>query len=60
MCSSDLPEVERLCDQVLMMREGRIVDQGSPKALIAKYGRTTLEDVFLDVARKGALTEAAP
>ena len=50
--SHNMPEVERLCDQVLMMREGRIVDSGSPKALIAKYGRTTLEDVFLDVARK--------
>jgi ABC-2 type transport system ATP-binding protein len=58
--SHNMPEVERLCDQVLMMREGRIVDSGSPKALIAKYGRTTLEDVFLDVARKGALTEATP
>jgi hypothetical protein len=33
---------------------GQIVDAGSPKALIAKYGLTTLEDVFLDVARHGA------
>ena len=49
LASHNMPEVERLCDKVLMMREGRIVDQGSPKALIAKYGRTTLEDVFLDV-----------
>jgi ABC-2 type transport system ATP-binding protein len=35
------------------MRSGRIVDSGAPKELIAKYGRTTLEDVFLDVARFG-------
>jgi ABC-2 type transport system ATP-binding protein len=49
--SHNMPEVERLCDQVLMLREGRIVDQGSPKELIAKYGRQTMEDVFLDVAR---------
>ena len=52
--SHNMLEVERLCDGVLMMREGRIVDRGSPKALIAKYGRTNLEDVFLDVARHGA------
>jgi ABC-2 type transport system ATP-binding protein len=51
--SHNMLEVERLCDNVLMMRSGRIVDTGSPKQLIAKYGRTTLEDVFLDVARHG-------
>ena len=52
--SHNMLEVERLCDCVLMMRSGRIVDSGAPKELIARYGRTTLEDVFLDVARFGA------
>lgn len=56
--SHNMLEVERLCDCVLMMREGGIVDRGSPKALIAKYGRTNLEDVFLDVARHGARSES--
>jgi ABC-2 type transport system ATP-binding protein len=56
--SHNMLEVERLCDQVLMMKRGQIVDSGSPKALIAKYGRTTLEDVFLDVARHGAREDA--
>ena len=51
--SHNMLEVERLCDTVLMMRHGRIVDSGAPRQLIAKYGRTTLEDVFLDVARFG-------
>lgn len=50
--SHNMPEVERLCDQVLMMRAGRIVDRGSPAELLAKYGRATLEEVFLDVARQ--------
>ncbi len=50
--SHNMPEVERLCDQVLMMRAGRIVDVGSPAGLLAKYSRTTLEEVFLDVARE--------
>jgi ABC-2 type transport system ATP-binding protein len=49
--SHNMQEVERLCDQVLMMRHGRIVDRGSPKLLLEKYGRTNLEDVFLDVVR---------
>jgi len=56
--SHNMLEVERLCDHVLMMKQGRIVDSGSPRELIAKYGRTTLEDVFLDVARHGPLEAA--
>ena len=33
------------------MKRGRIVDRGAPAALIARYGRKTLEEVFLDIAR---------
>jgi ABC-2 type transport system ATP-binding protein len=44
-------EVERLCDMVLMMKRGRLVDRGTPAELIDRYGRTTLEEVFLDIAR---------
>jgi ABC-2 type transport system ATP-binding protein len=51
LASHNMGEVERLCDDVLMMKQGRIVDQGSPGALLARYGRTDLEDVFLDIAR---------
>ena len=51
LASHNMPEVERLCDDVIMMKAGRIVDRGAPRALIRRYGRETLEDVFLDVAR---------
>jgi len=51
LASHNMAEVERLCDSVLMLRAGRIVDQGSPDELLAKYGRRTMEDVFLDIAR---------
>lgn len=53
LASHNMPEVERLCDQVLMMRAGRIVDRGAPASLIERHGRKTLEQVFLDVAREG-------
>jgi ABC-2 type transport system ATP-binding protein len=56
--SHNMIEVERLCDRVLMMKQGRIVDSGSPNELLAKYGRTNLEDVFLDVARRGPVEAA--
>lgn len=51
LASHHMGEVERLCDTVLMMRDGGIVDRGSPKELLKKYSRTNLEDVFLDIAR---------
>ena len=49
--SHNMAEVERLCTDVIMMRTGRIVDHGAPQALIKRYGRQTLEEVFLDIAR---------
>ena len=60
LASHNMPEVERLCDDVIMMKEGKIVDRASPQALIDKYGRTTLEDVFLDVARGTGLAAMMP
>ena len=51
LASHNMGEVERLCSHVFMMRKGRIVDQGGPEALIDRYGRDTLEEVFLDIAR---------
>ncbi|HUA51427.1 MAG TPA: ABC transporter ATP-binding protein [Candidatus Sulfotelmatobacter sp.] len=60
LASHNMAEVERLCDMVLMMRRGRIVDRGSPAELVARYGRHTLEEVFLDIAReRPRATEAA-
>ena len=51
LASHNMSEVERLCSEVMMMRRGRIVDRGSPRELIQRYGRVTLEEVFLDIAR---------
>ena len=51
LASHNMGEVERLADDVLMMRGGKIVDQGSPKDLIERHGRENLEEVFLDIAR---------
>jgi ABC-2 type transport system ATP-binding protein len=51
LASHNMAEVERLCDRVIMLKQGRIVDDDAPAALLARYGRETLEEVFLDVAR---------
>jgi len=51
LASHNMAEVERLCDDVLMMKAGKIVDRGKPGALVERYGRDNLEEVFLDIAR---------
>ncbi len=56
--SHNMAEVERLCDRVIFMKQGRIEDDDTPARLLARYGRDTLEEVFLDVAR-GTSHEAA-
>jgi ABC-2 type transport system ATP-binding protein len=62
LASHNMAEVERLCDQVLMMKAGRIVDRGTPDELLSRYGRDDLEQVFLDIARdrdRASVVEAA-
>ncbi|MBY0364440.1 MAG: ABC transporter ATP-binding protein [Phreatobacter sp.] len=51
LASHNMGEVERLCDRVIMLKQGRIEDDASPAELIRRYGRSSLEEVFLDVAR---------
>jgi ABC-2 type transport system ATP-binding protein len=59
LASHNMAEVERLCERVIIMKRGRIEDEGTPAALLARYGRETLEEVFLDVARGRQNLEAA-
>src|ERR1700754_4972069 len=59
LASHNMLEVERLCDRVIIMKRGRIEDDDSPEAIMARYNRNTLEEVFLDVAR-GRVAEGAP
>jgi len=56
--SHNMAEVERLCERVIFMKRGRIEDDDTPARLLERYGRETLEEVFLDVAR-GRDREAA-
>ena len=44
-------EIERLCDNVVMMKGGKITDRGTCEQLIKKHGRKNLEETFLKIAR---------
>ena len=51
LASHNMSEVERLCDSIIMMRKGKIVDKGTCSELIKKHGRNNLEETFLKLAR---------
>ena len=51
LASHNMNEVERLCDSIIMMKKGKIVDTGTCKELIKKHGRNNLEETFLKLAR---------
>ena len=60
LASHNMTEVERLCGRVIIMKQGHIEDDDTPARLLARYGRGTLEEVFLDVARRrDEISEAA-
>ena len=52
LASHNMNEVERLCDSVMMMKDGTIVDTGKPQELISSHGRKNLEEVFLKIVRE--------
>jgi ABC-2 type transport system ATP-binding protein len=54
LASHNMAEVERLADRVIMLENGRIVADDTPQGLIVRFGRRTLEETFLAIARRGA------
>ncbi|NDH15869.1 MAG: ABC transporter ATP-binding protein [Opitutae bacterium] len=53
--SHDMREVELLCDQVMMMCQGQLIEQGSPKELMETHHRSSLEEVFLALNEQGGV-----
>ena len=52
LASHNMNEVERLCHEVMMMKNGEIIDRGTSGDLINKHGRKNLEEVFLKIVRE--------
>ena len=57
LASHNMKEVERLCSKIIMMKQGKIVDEGTCEELINKHGRKNLEDTFLKIARSNSELE---
>ena len=52
LASHNMNEVERLCNEVMMMKDGSIIDEGTCNSLINKHGRKNLEETFLKIVRE--------
>ena len=52
LASHNMNEVERLCNEVMMMKNGKIIDRGTCNSLINKHGRKNLEETFLKIVRE--------
>jgi len=52
LASHNMNEVERLCHEVMMMKDGKIIDKGESNDLINRHGRKNLEEVFLKIVRE--------
>jgi ABC-2 type transport system ATP-binding protein len=50
--SHNMYEVEEICDRVLFLSHGKILLEGNPKTLAAEYGKKTLEELFITLARE--------
>ncbi len=57
LASHNMAEVERLASRVIMLEKGRVIADSTPRNLVERYGRQTLEEVFLDIARGTRDTE---
>lgn len=45
--SHTMSEVEKLCDWIVVIQKGSLVDMGSTDELLKKHGTQTLEDLFM-------------
>lgn len=52
LATHNMAEVERMCGDVIMLREGKLVDRGTPAGLITRHGRKNMEEVFIAIARQ--------
>lgn len=52
LASHNMAEVERLAARVIMLEKGRVLADDTPEGLLQRFGRETLEQVFLDIARR--------
>ena len=54
----ELDEAEVLCDRVVVMREGRVVDQGAPTELVARHAGAATVSFTIQAALETSMSDA--
>ena len=55
--SHNMKDIEEVCDRVIFLHKGKVVTEGTPQDILAKSEQTSLEDVFIKIARTGDIEE---
>tara|TARA_B100000945_G_scaffold19642_1_gene14220 strand:+ start:702 stop:1433 length:732 start_codon:yes stop_codon:yes gene_type:complete len=50
-----LPEVDMTCDEVVIIKKGKIIAQDTPKNLSKKMNKSSLEEIFIDLISESGL-----
>ncbi|MEI8038572.1 MAG: ABC transporter ATP-binding protein [Verrucomicrobiota bacterium] len=49
--SHNMRDIEEVCDRLVFLHGGKVMAEGTPGDIYARYNRTSLEDLFIGVAR---------
>ena len=50
--SHNMREMEEMSDRIIFLQHGKIVAEGTAQEIVARFGQTDLEEVFLKLARE--------
>ena len=56
--SHNMKDIEEVCDRVIFLHKGKIVAEGTPQEIVQRSSGSSLEEVFIKIARDGEIIEA--
>jgi ABC-2 type transport system ATP-binding protein len=55
--SHNMLDIEEVCDRVIFLHKGKVVQQGTPAEIKAQSSTGSLEEVFIKIARNGEIED---
>jgi len=56
--SHNMKDIEEVCDRVIFLHKGKIVAEGTPAEIVERSSGSSLEEVFIKIARDGEVVES--
>ena len=47
--SHNMKEAQRLCDKIMILKKGEVIEQGKVNFILDKYNKKKLEDVYFEI-----------